>query len=99
MEVRAEFSKFYDVEADALVVMIYEGERADEPRRRTRRRAVRAVDVGATGLERPVVAAERLREAPDVRLEPAKVFAFPGMHGMFDDDRHHAATCYELGDA
>jgi leucyl aminopeptidase len=30
MEVRAEFEKFYDVEADALVVTIYEGERADE---------------------------------------------------------------------
>jgi len=30
MEVRAEFAKFYDVEADALVVTIYEGEKADE---------------------------------------------------------------------
>ena len=30
MEVRAEFGKFYDVDADALVVTIYEGERADE---------------------------------------------------------------------
>jgi leucyl aminopeptidase len=30
MEVRAEFEKFYDVEADALVVMIYEGEKADQ---------------------------------------------------------------------
>jgi leucyl aminopeptidase len=30
MEVRAEFAKFYDVEAGALVVTIYEGEKADE---------------------------------------------------------------------
>ena len=30
MEVRAEFAKFYDVEADALVVTIYEGEKAVE---------------------------------------------------------------------
>src|SRR5436190_3950648 len=30
MEVRAEFGKFYDVEADALVVMVYEGEKADD---------------------------------------------------------------------
>ncbi len=30
MEVRAEFAKFYDVEADALVVTIYEGEKADD---------------------------------------------------------------------
>src|ERR1700692_564504 len=30
MEVRAEFAKFYDVEAEALVVTIYEGEKADE---------------------------------------------------------------------
>lgn len=31
MEVRAEFGKFYDVEADALVVMVYEGEGVEEP--------------------------------------------------------------------
>ena len=30
MEVRAEFGKFYDVQADALVVTIYEGEKADD---------------------------------------------------------------------
>ena len=30
MEVRAEFAKFYDVEADALVVTVYQGEKADE---------------------------------------------------------------------
>jgi leucyl aminopeptidase len=30
MEVRAEFGKFYDVQADALVVTVYEGEKADE---------------------------------------------------------------------
>jgi leucyl aminopeptidase len=30
MEVRAEFGEFYDVEADALVVTIYEGETAEE---------------------------------------------------------------------
>jgi hypothetical protein len=26
------------------------------------------------------------------RLEPKTVFGLPGMHGMFDDDRHHAPT-------
>lgn len=30
MEVKAEYAKFYDVEADALVVTIYEGEKADD---------------------------------------------------------------------
>ena len=30
MEVKAEFEKFYDVETDALVITIYEGERASE---------------------------------------------------------------------
>jgi hypothetical protein len=30
------------------------------------------------------------------RLEPTKVFGFPGMHGMFDDDRHHEATRWEF---
>ncbi|MEW6129544.1 MAG: leucyl aminopeptidase [Acidobacteriota bacterium] len=30
MEVKADNSKFYEVEADALVVMVYEGEKADE---------------------------------------------------------------------
>jgi leucyl aminopeptidase len=30
MEVRAEFAKFYDVEADALVVTVYQGEKADD---------------------------------------------------------------------
>ena len=32
------------------------------------------------------------------RLEATKVFGFPGMHGMFDDDRHHAATRWEFAD-
>ena len=31
------------------------------------------------------------------RLEPEKVFGFPGMHGMFDDDRHHAPTRWVFG--
>jgi hypothetical protein len=26
------------------------------------------------------------------RLEPTKVFGFPGMFGMFEDDRHHEPT-------
>jgi hypothetical protein len=26
------------------------------------------------------------------RLEPTTVFGLPGMHGMFDDDRHHQPT-------
>ena len=26
------------------------------------------------------------------RLEPMKVFGLPGMHGMFEDDRHHVPT-------
>ncbi|HJP89553.1 MAG TPA: pyridoxamine 5'-phosphate oxidase family protein [Candidatus Limnocylindrales bacterium] len=32
------------------------------------------------------------------RLDPTKVFGFPGMHGMFDDDRHHDATRWEFGE-
>ena len=32
------------------------------------------------------------------RLEATKVFGFPGMHGMFDDDRPHAATRWEFAD-
>jgi leucyl aminopeptidase len=31
MDVRAEFDKFYEVDVDALVVTVYEGETADEP--------------------------------------------------------------------
>ena len=30
------------------------------------------------------------------RLEPTKVFGFPGMHGMFDGDRHHEPTRWEF---
>lgn len=30
------------------------------------------------------------------RLEPTKVFGLPGMHGMFDDDRHHEPTRWEF---
>ena len=30
MEVKAEFEKFYDVETDALVITIYEGEKAGD---------------------------------------------------------------------
>ena len=33
------------------------------------------------------------------RLEPTKVFGFPGMHGMFDDDRHHETDQTEQGNA
>ena len=31
------------------------------------------------------------------RLEPTTVFGLPGMHGMFDDDRHHGATRWRFG--
>ena len=31
------------------------------------------------------------------RLEPTRVFGLPGMHGMFDDDRHHAPTRWTFG--
>jgi len=31
------------------------------------------------------------------RLEPTTVFGLPGMHGMFDDDRHHEATRWTFG--
>ena len=31
------------------------------------------------------------------RLEPTTVFGLPGMHGMFDDDRHHEPTRWSFG--
>ncbi|HET9530475.1 MAG TPA: leucyl aminopeptidase [Blastocatellia bacterium] len=54
MEVRAEFSKFYDVEADALVVMIYEGERADEG-------ALKELDARAGGVLNDLIGSDEMR--------------------------------------
>ena len=31
------------------------------------------------------------------RLEPTTVFGLPGMHGMFDDERHHEPTRWTFG--
>ncbi|HEX8184025.1 MAG TPA: M17 family peptidase N-terminal domain-containing protein, partial [Blastocatellia bacterium] len=54
MEVRAEFGKFYDVEADALVVTIYEGEKADEG-------ALKELDERAGGIISDMLGSDELR--------------------------------------
>ncbi|HSE99140.1 MAG TPA: M17 family peptidase N-terminal domain-containing protein, partial [Blastocatellia bacterium] len=54
MEVRAEPGKFYDVEADALVVMIYEGERADEG-------ALKELDERAGGILKDLIGSDEMR--------------------------------------
>ena len=54
MEVRAEFKKFHDVEADALVVTIYEGEKAEEG-------ALRDLDERSGGLLRELIGSDEMR--------------------------------------
>jgi leucyl aminopeptidase len=54
MEVRAEFAKFYDVEADALVVIIYEGEKADEG-------ALKELDERAGGIISETLGSDEMR--------------------------------------
>jgi len=54
MEVRAEFKKFYDVEADALVVTIYEGEKAEEG-------ALRELDERSGGLLQELIGSDEMR--------------------------------------
>lgn len=54
MEVRAEFGKFYDVEADALVVTIYEGEKADEG-------ALRELDERTGGIVTEMLGSDEMR--------------------------------------
>ncbi|MEK6405465.1 MAG: leucyl aminopeptidase [Acidobacteriota bacterium] len=54
MEVRAEFAKFYDVEADALVVTIYEGEKADEG-------ALKELDERTDGIVNQILGTDEMR--------------------------------------
>ena len=54
MEVRAEFAKFYDVEADALVVTIYEGEKADEG-------ALKELDERTGGIVSEMIGTDEMR--------------------------------------
>src|ERR1041385_7480974 len=54
MEVRAEFGKFYDVEADALVVTIYEGEKADEG-------ALKEIDERTNGVVTEMLGSDEMR--------------------------------------
>src|SRR2546423_13675057 len=54
MEVRAEFAKFYEVEADALVVNIYEGEKADEG-------ALRELDERTGGIVSETLGSDEMR--------------------------------------
>ena len=54
MEVRADSGKFYDVEADALVVTIYEGEKADEG-------ALKEIDERAGGTVSALLGTDEMR--------------------------------------
>jgi leucyl aminopeptidase len=54
MEVRADNSKFYEVDADALVVMIYEGEKADEG-------ALKELDERTGGVISEMLASDEMR--------------------------------------
>ncbi|HJZ69406.1 MAG TPA: M17 family peptidase N-terminal domain-containing protein, partial [Blastocatellia bacterium] len=54
MEVRAEFGKFYDVEADALVVTIYEGEKANDG-------ALKELDERTDGLISELLGSDEMR--------------------------------------
>ena len=57
MEVRADYSKFYEVEADALVVTIYEGEKADEG-------ALKELDERTNGVVSEMLASDEMRGKP-----------------------------------
>ena len=67
MEVKAEFENFYDVEADALVVMIYEGEKADDGRAEGVGRAHGRHDERAAGERRDARQAGRYGLCPPPR--------------------------------
>ena len=54
MEVRADHSKFYEVEADALVVMIYEGETASEG-------ALKELDERTSGILNEMLGTDEMR--------------------------------------
>ena len=54
MEVRAEFGKFYDVEADALVVTVYEGEKADDG-------ALKEIDERTGGVISEILGTDEMR--------------------------------------
>src|SRR5918999_6570917 len=54
MEVRADSGKFYEVEADALVVTVYEGEKADEG-------ALKEIDERAGGTVSELLGSDEMR--------------------------------------
>ena len=54
MEVRADSAKFYDVETDALVVTIYEGEKADEG-------ALKELDERTNGIISEMLGSDEMR--------------------------------------
>ena len=54
MDVRAEFGKFYDVKADALVVTVYEGEKADDG-------ALKELDERTNGLISELLGSDEMR--------------------------------------
>jgi leucyl aminopeptidase len=54
MEVRADSAKFYDVEADALVVTVYEGEKADEG-------ALKELDERTSGVISEMLGSDEMR--------------------------------------
>src|ERR1041385_2016347 len=54
MEVKADYAKFYEVETDALVVMIYEGETADDG-------ALKELDERAGGVIREMLGSDDMR--------------------------------------
>jgi leucyl aminopeptidase len=54
MEVKAEFEKFYDVETDALVITIYEGEKADDG-------ALRELDERTGGMISEMLGTDEMR--------------------------------------
>lgn len=54
MEVKAEFEKFYDVETDALVITIYEGEKADDG-------ALKEIDERTGGMVSEMLGTDEMR--------------------------------------
>ncbi|MGA9769531.1 MAG: leucyl aminopeptidase [Blastocatellia bacterium] len=57
MEVKAEFEKFYDVDTDALVITIYEGERADDG-------ALKEIDERTGGMISEMLGTDEMRGKP-----------------------------------
>lgn len=57
MEVKAEFEKFYDIETDALVITIYEGEKADDG-------ALKELDERTGGMVAEMLGTDEMRGKP-----------------------------------